>query len=242
MSTSKQATHPSTSNFTSIFDAAAKEYKKLTKKDLHTHPFAAQFHKCDTPHVVLDVFRKQAQDFEEFRKGDDRLIKWLDPTVNYMFGSDCGSTFISGIPREIRFFPCRYFLIPPSQPFSPAKTIFTAIGFLLNAAKDVIASHNILVNLFERVQFFLQRLKIYNGIPLTTEMTELFGKIMAQVLFILALSTKEMSQRRIKKYVKNLLGLRRTDVQDALQRLDMLTKEESAMGIARNLEVTHDVD
>ena len=54
-----------------------------------------------------------------------------------------------------------------------------------------------LVNLFERVQFFLQRLKIYNEIPLTTEMMELFGKIMAQVLLILALSTREMSQRRI---------------------------------------------
>ena len=115
-----------------------------------------------------------------------------------------------------------------------------------------------LVDLFERVQFFLRRLKIYNGIPLTTETTGLFGKIMAQVLFILALSTKEMSQRRIselirltsvpptnygaEKYVKSLLGLRSTDVQDALQRLDMLTKEESGMAVARNLEVTHDVD
>jgi hypothetical protein len=85
MSTSKQVSNPSMSNFTSIFDAAAKEYKKLTKKDLHAHPFAAQLNKCDTPHAVLDIFRKQAQDFEEFIKGDDRLIAWLDPTVNILF-------------------------------------------------------------------------------------------------------------------------------------------------------------
>jgi predicted XRE-type DNA-binding protein len=72
-----------------------------------------------------------------------------------------------------------------------------------------------LVNLFERVQFFLQRLKIYNGIPLTTEMMELFGKIMAQVLLILALSTKEMSQRRISellclRFVSRLIIVQRS--------------------------------
>jgi hypothetical protein len=61
----------------------------------------------------------------------------------------------------------------------------------------LVASHDVLVNLFERIQFFLQRLNICNGIPLTIDMMELFGKIMAQILLILALSTKEMSQSRI---------------------------------------------
>jgi hypothetical protein len=69
-------------------------------------------------------------------------------------------------------------------------------------AKDFVASHDTLVNLFERVQFFLQRLRIYNGIPLTMEMTDLFGKIMAQVLFILGLSTKEMAQSRTGERVR----------------------------------------
>ena len=64
-------------------------------------------------------------------------------------------------------------------------------------AKDVVASHGMLVSLFERIQLFLERLNIYTGIPLTTKMTELLGKIMAQLLLILALSTKEMTQRRI---------------------------------------------
>jgi hypothetical protein len=64
-------------------------------------------------------------------------------------------------------------------------------------AKDVVASQGTLANLFERIQIFLQRLRIYIGIPLTAGMTELLGKIMGQVLLILALSTKEMTQRRI---------------------------------------------
>jgi uncharacterized membrane protein len=40
--------------------------------------------------------------------------------------------------------------------------------------------------------------------------------------------------------LKRLVG--RTDVEDALSRLDTLTKEESLMMVVRNLEVTHRVD
>jgi hypothetical protein len=63
--------------------------------------------------------------------------------------------------------------------------------------KDVIASYETLVNLFERTQFFLQRLNRYITASLTAEMTELLGKILAQVLSVLALSTKKMKERGI---------------------------------------------
>ena len=122
--------------------------------------------------------------------------------------------------------------------------------------KDVIASYESLVYLFERIHFFLQRLNLYTTIPLTPEMTLLLGKIMAQVLSVLAVSTKEMKEKRIsgsipstfcfvtdydtEKFMKRIAG--RTDVDDALQRLDMLTKEENLMTAVRNLEVTHRVD
>ena len=119
--------------------------------------------------------------------------------------------------------------------------------------KDVIASYEVLVSLFERIHFFLQRLDHYTAVPLTPEMTSLLGKIMAQVLSVLALSTKAMKERRIsecfrlvfsfiadygiEKYLKRLMG--KKDVEDGLERLDMLTKEESLMTVARNLEVSH---
>jgi hypothetical protein len=85
MSSIDQATDPSISNFVSIFDAASNEYRKVTKHDLHTHPFAARLYNCDSPEAVLNVFRMQTEAFDEFLKGDDRLMKWLDPTVNILF-------------------------------------------------------------------------------------------------------------------------------------------------------------
>jgi hypothetical protein len=45
---------------------------------------------------------------------------------------------------------------------------------------------------------------------------------------------------RAEKILKNLAG--RTDVEDAVLQLDMLTREESLMVVVRNLEVTHRVD
>jgi hypothetical protein len=85
MSSTSQPTDLSTSNFTNILDAASDEYRKLTKQDLRTHPFAAVLRTCDSPDTVLNVFRGQACAFDEFCKGDDNLMKWLNPIVNILF-------------------------------------------------------------------------------------------------------------------------------------------------------------
>jgi hypothetical protein len=112
-----------------------------------------------------------------------------------------------------------------------------------------------LIHLFERIHFFLQRMKTYTEIPPTEELTELLGKIMAQLLIILALSTKMMTEKKMSelirslfypsvdrglvKLLKRLIG--RTNVEDALLRLDKLTQEECLMTAANTLGVTHRV-
>jgi hypothetical protein len=42
------------------------------------------------------------------------------------------------------------------------------------------------------------------------------------------------------KYLKKLVG--RTDMEDALNKLDKLTQEEARMAVAQNLKMTHTVD
>ena len=59
-----------------------------------------------------------------------------------------------------------------------------------------MANYKMLIHLFERIHLFFQRLESYTGIPLTKDFTELLGKITAQILSILALSTKAMTERR----------------------------------------------
>ena len=73
--------------------------------------------------------------------------------------------------------------------------------------KDVVASHDKIIRLFERINFFLQRLNIYTEIPLTNDFTELLGKIMAELLSILAISTKAMTDRKTSELIRSLSPL-----------------------------------
>ncbi|KAH9996134.1 hypothetical protein BJV74DRAFT_987004, partial [Russula compacta] len=208
------------STFQSIFDAASTEYERKTGQDLQNHSFAAELDHCNSPDAVLEILQRQADALEEAGMSDQTLMKWLNPTVHVLY------TFSETIGEGV------------SIAFSPPKVIFTGIGVLLGAAKDVAASRTVLIDLLERIQAFLTRLNIYSGIPLTTEMITILGKVMAEVLTILTVSTKEMQQKRIKKSVKRLIG--RTEVEDALQRLDKLT-EETRTTVAKTLEVTYSI-
>jgi hypothetical protein len=49
-----------------------------------------------------------------------------------------------------------------------------------------------------------------------------------------------VTEENPEKYGKRLIG--RTDIEDALKRLDKLTNEEARMAIAENLRATHAVD
>ena len=84
MSATNQTAGPSTDNFTAIFNAAIVEYQTLTGKPLDTHPFATQLDTCQNPEAVLDLLRTQAQAFSKFRKGVEKLMTWLDPTIHIL--------------------------------------------------------------------------------------------------------------------------------------------------------------
>jgi hypothetical protein len=87
MSTINQTAGPSrsTDNFTAIFQAALHEYHTVTGKSLDTHPFATQLDDCNSPEAFSNVLRTQAQAFSKSRKGDEKLMAWLDPTINILY-------------------------------------------------------------------------------------------------------------------------------------------------------------
>jgi len=93
--------------------------------------------------------------------------------------------------------------------------------------------------------------------PLADEWTELLGKIMAQILSILALSTKQMTERRISELVDPGFFLLLTDydsekffkkpggrrgVGDVFSRLGSLTRDETLIAVAEILDVAFDVN
>ena len=64
------------------------------------------------------------------------------------------------------------------------------------AAKDVGASQDALVDLFERMENFFKRLESHTAVLPTEAMTDIIVKIMIEVLNIFAIATKEIRQGR----------------------------------------------
>ncbi len=61
------------------------------------------------------------------------------------------------------------------------------------------ASYDALVQLFERIENFFKRLRVYTKTSLTTEMAEVFVNIMAEILSIISIATKEVKRKRASK-------------------------------------------
>jgi hypothetical protein len=124
-------------------------------------------------------------------------------------------------------------------------------------AKDVAASQDALVDVFSRVEGFLGRLETYTHVPLSDEMTDVIVNIMGEVLSILAIATRDIKQGRgselilrgrpnfvaysfSEKFMKKPMG--KSDIENALGRLDKLTRDEVWMAVAQNLKTIHRVD
>ncbi|KAH9177260.1 hypothetical protein EDB89DRAFT_2240059, partial [Lactarius sanguifluus] len=209
---SPSRTPASSSQFKPILDAALSEFKQKTGKDLLDDWFAKELQSCDSVEAILDIIQGQAEAFDKFKNGGSKLMKWIGSSVHVLY--TISAALGDGISVVVPY----------------TKAVFTGIGVLLAAAKDVQSSHDALVDLFERIQFFLKRLGVHTQISPTTDMIEILVKITAEVLSILSIATKEMQQSRTKTYWKKLVG--RTDIEDALKKLDSLTREEFQMAIA----------
>ena len=88
------STTASSPSFETIFKEAIEEYEKKTKKDIASHPLAAQLKSCDSPSAILAILRAQVQASDKSQSADERLTKWLDPTVNVLcaFSAILGDT------------------------------------------------------------------------------------------------------------------------------------------------------
>ena len=126
-------TSTSSSNFQVIFNNALKAYESRTKKDLLAHPLATQLQTCDSHSSILTVLQQQVQELNQSQSSDERLTKWLDPTVKVLhtFSETLGDG-VSLVCPLISKCPKSPFSFINIQVFSPAKAIFTGIGVLLS--------------------------------------------------------------------------------------------------------------
>src|SRR5579863_5662355 len=76
---------PSSLNFQLIFNDALKACEHRTKNDHLSHSLAAQLQSCKSPNLILFILQQQVQEFNRSQSSDERLARWLDPTVNVLY-------------------------------------------------------------------------------------------------------------------------------------------------------------
>jgi hypothetical protein len=71
-------------------------------------------------------------------------------------------------------------------------------------AEGVSTSYDALLELFECIGNFLKRLEIYTNISLSPLMMEIIAKIMAKLIYVLALAKKQIGQGQLSKLLLNV--------------------------------------
>ena len=84
-SSKSSTTTASSSNLKVILEKALDAYKIKIKQDLITHPLASQLQACDSSAAILTILQDHIQQFERSRGSDERLRRWLNPTINVLY-------------------------------------------------------------------------------------------------------------------------------------------------------------
>jgi fungal STAND N-terminal Goodbye domain len=213
------STATTSSNFQAIFDAALSDYAKQTGIDLATHPFAQTLQNCDSADEIFDLLRDKANQFQAYREGNRKLISCLKPVVQILHtvAGILGEAATLVSPARFVFSEC-ILLLYFQLPFQPTKAILVSVDVLLTvriaftsikprlyhhniwvfqASMGVSSSYDALVDLFECVGNFLNRLSIYTKIPFSPSISGIITKIMAEVLSVLSLAMKQIKQGRL---------------------------------------------
>jgi len=208
-------------SFQLLFETALQDYEKQTGMKLIDHPLARRLETCDSVDSITSILQEQVQAFRNFRGDDGKVMKSLKCAVHVLYTLSNSTALSEGV----------------GLPFPPAKAVFASFAMLLAAAKDLSASYDTLVDLFESIEHFLSRLDIYTKIPLNKALKDVVIKIMVALLSTLAVATKQIKQGRSKKFMKKLFG--EAEVEALLQRLDRLTQDEARSTATQSLEAVY---
>jgi hypothetical protein len=62
-----------------------KKKKKKTGSDLTNNSLAKELQGCESSEAILDIIQREAKAFDKFRDGDNRLMKWIGPSVGVLY-------------------------------------------------------------------------------------------------------------------------------------------------------------
>ncbi|KAI0255238.1 hypothetical protein BJV78DRAFT_753299 [Lactifluus subvellereus] len=214
----------------SLLEDAVETYKNQVGRSLIEDQLAIRLRTCDSVESVAALLEERAQTFREFlgqdrhgkiMKSIKRVVHIFHTTFNPVSGAVQVGHGIASIVR-LKALMCSVFLVldghsiaiptcenniccywyPPCRMCPPYSLGRCSCDIQVSQTiKDVIGSYNALLDLFESLGNFVQRLDIYTKMPPTRVMTETIVKIISELLSTLALATKQIEQGRLSELI-----------------------------------------
>ncbi|TDZ14626.1 Vegetative incompatibility protein HET-E-1 [Colletotrichum orbiculare MAFF 240422] len=195
--------------FAAILADAQRQYADSTGLDLKDYMSPPMRSTED----LLNVINRQNEQFSSFREKRQTLFQCLSAACKPL---EVVGEALSGASEDI---------------FPPGQTIFAAVMYLVNAAKDVSACYDSIIDLFDQMQDFTVRLKFYVSQKMSNELHDKVVKILVTIFEIFVLAAHEVKSGRLKSYFKRLFG-KESRVPDAMKKLATLTEGEERLVIA----------
>ncbi|ETW79576.1 hypothetical protein HETIRDRAFT_322741 [Heterobasidion irregulare TC 32-1] len=213
--------HDAQSQFPEIWVSAIAQYKQVTKHDLLQGRL-----QVSSPDALLVIIETGQNKFSEYRKQGQKIWDVLKPVLGLVdvLSETVSESFTLVSVAVITSATDKYLIaLGPGQPACEG-----SICCCPSITEDVSANYDIIVDLFEELKGFIERLGVLNQQDISMPLKKIIIEILAQLLVTLAVTTKWMKQKRPAQYLRTLL---RSDMQvrPAMERLTKLLNQASIM-------------
>ncbi|KAA1475015.1 hypothetical protein DENSPDRAFT_932059, partial [Dentipellis sp. KUC8613] len=202
--------------FADIWTAAIKRYEADTKMSITdtSHGLAGVL----TADQLLEAINDKQMKFKNYRSRGGKIRMVLKPVLAVI------GLIVDAASEGV------------ANAFPLGAAVFTAVRYLLGAARNVSSRYDSIIDLFSRLQNCLDRCRIYLEGVISADLKKRLVEILACILSSLGLVTKYIQKGRLKLFIQTLVS-KEDNVSDALQRLDSLTKDESLVVQAETHQV-----
>jgi hypothetical protein len=207
--------------FQLLFESALQDYGVKTGVPLSQHPLAMDLQSCQSVDDITTLLQRRAEAFTDFQQRD-RTMRAIKTTVSILTplsdvgtladvigvvcsGSDHGLFYMSDIFLRHHFHLWQQYkqallyywmYVPFPRPFLNIVDVQ-----IHQTANDVISSCNVLADLLESIQNFVDRLKVYTQVSPTPSIDKIVVSLMVELISTLALVTRKLNQQRSREFL-----------------------------------------
>ncbi|KAF2794942.1 NACHT and TPR domain protein [Melanomma pulvis-pyrius CBS 109.77] len=196
-----------------IYKAAIRRYEEITKTKLDD-PSIARLATLDDLTKAIEAKNKEFTAFRAKRHGIFAALSVAMRPIELVGDLAAGGA---------------------SMAFPPSSLVFGAVSSLINAAKDVSANYDAIMDLLDTLKDFTVRLEVYNREKISKSLSDKLADILVTLIDIFALSRKEIKDGRLFYFAKNVFLGNDVKIQDAVAKLAKLTESEDRLVGAETL-------